>query len=56
MNREAAKLIRLLAEASGKSEKALKREYYSFSDKGRNKMKQDIRRFLDENKGASDDA
>lgn len=50
MNREAAKLIRALSSASGKSEKALKREYYSFDDKKRFQMKQEIKRSLKEMK------
>lgn len=42
MNRKIAKAIKGLAQVSGRSEKALKREYYSLGGKGRHEMKKEI--------------
>lgn len=50
MNREAARLIKRLSKISEKSERSLKREYYSFDSKKRFQMKKEIKKFLRENK------
>lgn len=46
MNRRTAKMIKVLSEKTGKTEKSLKREYYKLSDKDRFKMKKEMEQAL----------